>query len=74
MDGIKNRNLCTIAHIFLSKYESGALDSEGNALDHDYENDVVKFFDWDWASQNIRPTYKHWLDKALSKIKEIESG
>lgn len=61
-------------HIFLGKYESGALDAQGNALDGDFENDVVKFYDWDYAVSNIRPTYKHWLDKALPKIKEIENG
>lgn len=61
-------------HIYLGKYESGGLDAKGNALDHDFENDVVKFYDWDWAVQNIRPTYKHWLDKALPKIKEMENG
>lgn len=55
--------------MFLGKYTEGGIDGEGNALDHDFENHIVKFFDWDWAYQNVRLRHRHWLDKALPLIK-----
>lgn len=53
-----------VIHIWLAEYESGKVLEDGTCPNHDWENDIVKFFSYNKAKEILREEFLEILEKA----------
>jgi 8-oxo-dGTP pyrophosphatase MutT (NUDIX family) len=55
--------------LYVAKYKDGQVDSKGNCLKHDEENDIVKFFPYEKAARMLRVEFRDVLKNVHKELR-----